>query len=487
MSDQCCPATTHPALKIVIIGGGIAGLAAAHRLTELQKEKNLDLRITLLEARDWLGGTIRSQRLEGCLIEWGPDAFVSYKPWGLALCRRLGIESQLIRTNESHRTTYVVHLGRLKPIPDGLFLIAPTKFTPFVFSSLFSPWGKLRMGMDLVLPRASHREDESLASFVTRRLGREALERIAQPLVSGVYTARPENLSLRATMPRFLEMEEKYGSVIRGLLAERRATQSLSTTRQSGARYSLFVSFYDGLQTLIDELTKKIPQVQVCLGAAVRRVEQRDDGWLVETEQGNVLDANGLIIATPAHAAARMLQKVDSSLAADLGSIEYASSAIVHLAYRQSDLPRPLDGFGFVVPRKEKRTIIACSFASVKFENRAPADVALLRCFIGGAIQPECYEQDDADIIASSRREMKELLGITAEPLLCTLHRHPLSMPQYAVGHLQLCERIELRESNLRGLALAGSAFRGVGIPDCIHSGERAAEKVIENLLFRWR
>jgi len=257
----------------------------------------------------------------------------------------------------------------------------------------------------------------------------------------------------------------------------------------SGARYSMFVSFRNGLQALVEELMKQMPEVEIHYQCGVRRVNQRENDWLVETDKGDLLDADGVIIAAPAHAAAKMLrglcesEGIDSSLSENLAGIEYASSAIVHLAYREADLPKPLDGFGFVVPAKENRSIIACSFTSVKFEARAPEGIALLRCFIGGAIQPECYELDDADMLAASRREVRDFLGITAGPMFHTLHRHPLSMPQYAVGHLDLCDRIEAKAGAHAGLALAGSAFRGVGIPDCIHSGETAAERVIEDVV----
>ncbi|MBI3921638.1 MAG: protoporphyrinogen oxidase, partial [Armatimonadetes bacterium] len=486
MSNDPQPTPKHTPRRIVVIGGGITGLAAAHRLVELSNERNLPVDVTLLEASGRLGGGIHSERIEGCLIEEGPDAFITTKPWGLELCRRLGLESELIRTNDAHRTTYVVRKGRLVPIPDGLFMIAPTKFTPFVTSPLFSLPGKLRMGMDLFIPRGPKREDESLASFVTRRLGREALDRVAQPLVSGVYTADPEFLSLRASMPRFLEMEEKYGSVIRAMVAERKATLQKSRSdgkpeaRMSGARYSMFVSFREGLKVLVEELQKRLPEGCVRFNQRVTRVEKVGDGWKVHAKGGASFEGDGVVLASPAHVAATMVEGFDASLAQELAGIGYASSAIVHLAYRTEDLRRPLDGFGFVVPAVEKRSIIACSFTSVKFDNRAPEGTALLRCFIGGAIQPEAYERDDVDMLAASRKEMRDLLGITSEPLFYTIHRHPLSMPQYAVGHLNLCDQIEARVSQHAGLAIAGCAFRGVGIPDCVHSGEEAAERLMK-------
>ncbi len=484
MNNHSPLTTHHPPHCIVVIGGGITGLAAAHRLIELRQEKSLPMEVLLLEASDRLGGNIATRWQDGFLIEEGPDAFLSQKPWALKLCQRIGIANKLIQTNETYRRTFVVHRGKLHPVPEGFYMLAPTKFTPFVFSPLFSWCGKARMAMDLILPRGPKQEDESLASFVLRRLGREALERIAQPLVSGVYTSDPQNLSLRTTMPRFLEMEEKHRSIILAMWREQQAARNGSkgagqkSRSDGGARYSLFVSFKDGMATLIDELAARLPEGVARLNHRVESLMPDERGWRITVTTGETLKADGVIIATPAYHAATLVQTFDHVLASQLSDIQYASSIVVNLAYRRSDVPHPLDGFGFVVPAIEKRSLIACSFSSVKFAGRAPEGYALLRCFLGGGIQPEIYHLDDDALLEAVRREMRDLLGITAPPLFSCLSRHPKSMPQYAVGHLQHVAHIRAQLENHRGLLLAGNAYGGVGIPDCVRSGEEAAEKL---------
>lgn len=475
------PNTQHAA-RIVVIGGGITGLAAAHRLTELRQEKNLPVEVRLLEASDRLGGNIATRWQDGFLIEEGPDAFLSQKPWALKLCQRIGIADELIQTNETHRRTFVVHRGRLHPVPEGFYMLAPTKFTPFVLSPLFSWCGKVRIAMDLILPRGPKQEDESLASFVLRRLGREALERVVQPLVSGVYTSDPHNLSLRTTMPRFLEMEERHRSIILGMWREQRQQRVNGAggqrVNEGGARYSLFVSFKDGMATLVDALAARLPEGVVRLNHRVESLLPNERGWRLTVANDETLTADGVILATPAHQAARLVQTFDPVLAGQLSQIQYASSIVINLAYRRSDVPHPLDGFGFVVPAIEKRRLIACSFSSVKFAGRAPEGCALLRCFLGGGIQPEIYHWDDDALLEAVQREMRDLLGITAPPLFFCLSRHPQSMPQYAVGHPQHVARIRAQLETHRGLLLAGNAYSGVGIPDCVRSGEEAAEQL---------
>lgn len=487
-------------LRVVVIGGGISGLSAAHRLIELRGEKRLPLEVTLLEAGGRVGGGIQTIRQDGFLLEAGPDNFITTKPWGVALCRRIGLAGRLLQTNESNRRALLVHRGRLHPIPEGFLMLAPTRFMPLVTSPLFSWRGKLRMAMELFLPARRDNADESLASFVTRRLGREAFERAAQPLVSGVYTADPNHLSLRATMPRFLDMEAQHGSVIRAMWREQRAAakarkrRSGETERRggdSGARYSMFVTFDEGLQTLVDALTARLPEGTVRLNRGVVRIapaSEEDRGgpsprWRIVLEDETSLDADGVIVAAPTHRAARMLEGADATLAAHLAEIEYASSVVINVAYRQGDLRRPLDGFGFVVPSIENRSLIACSFSSVKYAGRAPEGYALLRCFAGGAIQPHIYEWDDDRLTEAVRREMKDLLGIEAAPLFTRIHRHPRSMPQYPVGHLQRVAQIQAQVGLHPGLALAGNAYAGVGIPDCVHSGETAAEGLVNTLV----
>ncbi|MBI2879024.1 MAG: protoporphyrinogen oxidase, partial [Candidatus Rokubacteria bacterium] len=459
-------------------GGGIAGLAAAHRLTELARERGLGLSLTLLEARDRLGGTIATERAGGFLIEAGPDSFLTDKPWGLALVERLGLGERLIGTREGSRRVFVVHRGRLHPLPEGFLLLAPTRLGPLLRSRLFSWPGKLRMALDLVLPRGRETADESLASFVRRRLGREALERVAQPLVAGIYTADPESLSLAATMPRFLELERRHRSLILGLRAE--AARRAGAASASGVRYGLFASLAGGMGELVEALAGRLADA-VRLKSPVAGLSRSDrpPRWRIYLADGGTLEADGVMLATEAHAAARIAADLDPELARDLAGIPYASSATVTLGYRREAIAHPLDGFGVVVPRSERRPIIACTFSSLKYPGRAPEGHVLLRAFLGGALQEGMLALDDEALAATARAELAALLGITGPPELVRVHRHPAAMPQYRVGHLELVAGIEARLARHPGLALAGSAYRGVGLADTIHSAETAASHLL--------
>ena len=489
---------------IVIVGGGITGLAAAHRILELCRDSRRQLQVTLLEASPQLGGVVRTKQRDGFLLERGPDSFISEKPEALELSRRLGLESHVIETNANHRRSFIARQGRLHPVPAGFHLLAPSQLWPFVTSGIFSWAGKARMAMDLLLPRRTlngnpgANPDETLASFVRRRLGHEALERMAQPMVGGIYTADPEKLSLQATMPRFLEMERKHRSLIRALRKEREGASRLpasspQTKKEGGARYSLFLSFDRGMQVLTDKLADRIrnfnapadedyssSQVSLRVNTVVESLTlERSDKpakWLIKTNQNETLAADAVCLAVPAHISERLLTSVDADIASELSGIAYASSATINLAYKRSDIPHPLDGFGFVVPFIEKRTLIACTFSSVKFAGRAPDGFVLLRGFAGGALQPESLELDDAQLLSRIQIDLRELLGVTTRPSFSEVSRWHNSMPQYHLGHLERVNRIEKRMASLPGLALAGNAYSGIGIPDCIRSGEQAAD-----------
>jgi oxygen-dependent protoporphyrinogen oxidase len=463
-------------MKLAIVGGGITGLSAAHRAVELARERGIPLELTLVEARDRLGGTIETERADGFLIEAGPDSFLSEKPWALALCRRLGVEDRLVRTDDRFRKTFVWHRGRLHPLPDGFQLLAPTRIGPFLRSGLFSWPGKMRMALDLVAPRRPGHDDESLGTFVRRRLGREALERVAQPLVAGIYTADPDELSLAATMPRFLELERTHRSVV---LAMWRAARAAPAPGTSGARWSLFVTFAGGMGELVETIARRLPPRAVALGQRVDGLERVDGRWRVAVRDGARVEADAVIVTSEAHASGRLLRYTDPQAAALLDGISYASSATVSLGYRRADVPHPLDGFGFVVPRTEGRALLACTFSSVKYPGRAPDGLVLLRGFLGGALGGHVLNAEDAELVARARDELRAALGITAEPVVTRCRRHPASMPQYHVGHLDRVEAIERRVAGLPGLALAGAAYRGVGIADCVRSGEAAAERLL--------
>ena len=470
--------------KIIIIGGGITGLSAAHRLSELSKDEKGLLDVTLIEARDQLGGVIHTIKQDGFLIDSGPDNFVTAKPWAMALARRLGIASELISTNEAHRSAMVVRNGKMMPIPEGFLLMAPTKFLPMVTTPLFSLPGKVRMGMELFVPPRRQNGDESLGSFVIRRFGQEALDRLVQPLISGIYTAKPHKLSLRATMPRFLDLETKYRSVIRGMRAEGKKRK----TSGSGARYSMFVTFKEGLHTLIRALEERLSHVDFRLGERAAQLEKNppDNGvplWKVKLEDGLSVEADGVIIAGPSKHAARLLTAVDADLSRQLSAVGYASSAVVHLAYKRSHIAHPLNAFGCVVPITERRSIIAASFSSVKYAGRAPAGYVLLRAFMGGALQPGIVKQSDNDLIKTARQDLDALLGIATPPQFAIVSRWPDSMAQYDVGHLERVAVMRQRLSRHKGLQVAGNGFEGVGIPDCVRAGERAAEDLLSEIM----
>jgi oxygen-dependent protoporphyrinogen oxidase len=466
---------------VVVVGGGVTGLAAAHRLVELSRDGERPLAVTLVEARPRVGGTIHTVASDGFVVEEGPDSFISEKPWALALAERIGLGPRLCRTDDRHRRTYVLQGGRLHPLPEGFLLLAPARVWPFVGSSLFSWRGKLRMALDLVLPRRPADGDESLARFVTRRLGREALERVAAPLVAGIYTADPERLSLAATMPRFLALERDYRSVILGL---RKSAGARETAGASGARWSLFVTLRGGMGELVDGLAARLPPGTVRLGCPVTAVtrEPGPTAWSVRLADGSPLGADAVILAGEAVRMAPLVRDADPALSRLLGAIGYASSATVTLGYPREAIAHPLDGFGFVVPRGEGRTALACTFSSVKYPGRAPADRALLRVFLGGAGREALLAHDDATLVGLAEADLRPLLGIRGAPLLSRVARHPASMPQYEVGHLERVAAIEARLAALPGLAVAGAAYRGVGIADCVRSGESSAAAVLAAL-----
>lgn len=474
--------TTQPApARLVIIGGGITGLAAAHRIAERAVETGQKIELILLEAGSQLGGTIRTQHRDGFLLEAGPDSFISEKPEALELVRRVGLESNLLETNKEHRRSFIVRDGRIRPVPEGFQLLAPERFWPFITSDVFSLAGKARMALDLVIPRRANYNgsaDESLAQFVRRRLGREALERMAQPMVGGIYTADPEKLSLRATLPRFLEMEHEDGSVIRAIWKRAKRQDAEETRRTSGARYSLFLSFDLGMQVLVDRLASRLPAGTVRLKKKVESLtfDHLLKHWEIKVRDNESIFADAVCLAIPAYVAADLLGETDQQLSAALAAISYASTATVNLAYKRADIRHALDGFGFVVPFIEKRSLLACTFCSVKFTGRAPADCVLLRAFVGGALQPEVFALDEAEIVVRVRADLRDLLGLEAAPRFSVVEKWINSMPQYHVGHLDRVSRIRSHLRALPTLRLAGNAYAGAGIPDCIRSGEKAAE-----------
>jgi oxygen-dependent protoporphyrinogen oxidase len=471
--------------RVVVIGGGLSGLAAAHRIHERARAQRRPIDLKVLEAKDRSGGVLWTDRFDGFTLEGGPDSFITNKPWGIELCHRLGLSSQLVETETNHRRSFVVRNGRLVPVPEGFVLMAPHRLMPILTTPILSWRGKLRFFLDLVIPRRDEEGEESLAAFVRRRLGREALDRLVQPLVAGIYTADPNDLSLKATLPQFLAMERDHGSLIAAGWHESRRRGARGLERQaSGARYGMFVTLADGMDTLPRALVQALPPGTVRTGTAVRRISRNEpvSPWLIELLDGPPMEADAVIIATEAHAAARFLDAQDPILALHLRAIPYASSLIVNIAYRRDQISHPLDGFGVVVPAVEGRAILAVSFLSIKFPNRAPAGSVLLRVFIGGAMRPDQFDLDDKAITDLVRSELGSLIGASGEPLFTKIGRHPRSMPQYNLGHLERVATIRRHLSKYSRLYLAGVAYDGVGIPDCIHAAEMTADSLMDAL-----
>ncbi len=472
--------------RIAIVGGGLSGLAAAHRLIELSQAEPSSIDITLFEAGPRLGGIVGTRRIGEYLVDTGADSFLTNKPGAIGLCKRLGLEHRLRGTDARYRGAHVLFDGRPVPVPDGFQLISPSAIWPILTTPLLSTWGKLRMLMECLVP-PGHMADESLADFVRRRFGRETLDRLVQPLVGGIYTSDPEKLSLAATMPRFLDMERESGSLIRAAFQQRMKVKGPETsdTTSSGARYGLFAGLAGGMEDLVAALRTAVESdCSVRTGIRIKSVGRSHDrptGYRIVLSDDSAELFDAVIVATTAHQAAVLLNDLDSTLASELRGIEYASSAVVVTAHKLANVRHPLNSFGLVVPHCERRRILATSFSSRKFPERAPADSVLMRTFVGGAMQPELYDLDDNELLKVVREELSDIFGIQGDPEIALVVRYPRAMPQYHVGHLDRVARIESRTATYPGLALAGNALRGVGIPDAISSGEVAAKAVLGN------
>lgn len=474
-------------VRVAIVGGGISGLAAAQWL----RERAPHLEVTLLEAAGRLGGILQTTSRDGWLIEHAADMFTTRDPWAVDLCRRLGLAGELIGTQAAYRQAYVVRRGRLRPVPAGFTLLTPARLWPILATPILSPWGKLRLAAEWFIPPRHTSDDESLESFVVRRFGREAFDRLIQPLIGGIYTADPAQLSMQATLPQFLELERRHGSLIRaawqGEVARPGAVPADSGPAKpidasaSGARYGLFVAPRHGMQQLVDALAAQLPPQSVRLNTPVQQIAGGPP-WRLTLASGEQAVFEALIVATPAPVAALLLKDVDRELAALLGSIAHAGCAVVVLGLDREQLPRPIQGFGIVVPAIERRRILAISVSSLKFPGRAPAGKLLLRVFLGGALQPELVAQPDAVLEQIVLEELQSLLGLAGRPLFTQVLRWEGKMPQYHVGHCQKVQEISRRVAQLDAFALAGNALEGVGIPFCIRSGQLAAQRVWERV-----
>ncbi|WP_027084643.1 protoporphyrinogen oxidase [Cohnella panacarvi] len=469
--------TADKRIRIVIAGGGITGLSAAFYLTKQCANSRIPVDITIVEKSERLGGKIRTLHRDGFVIEKGPDSFLARKLPIINLVKDLGLEDQLTGTNPNAKTNYILHRGKLHAMPLGLVLGIPTAVTPFMKTGLISPLGKLRAAMDLLLPRRGADEDESLGGFIRRRLGQEVLEHITEPLLAGIYAGDTQSLSLAATFPQFKQIERKHRSLILGMLAAKKDTPKLDGLPEI-ARRSLFLTFKQGLSTLVDKLEQSLPGVRIVTGQGIERLTNDGGGYVLKLTDGTDLEADGLIMALPSYEAARLLTDVPGAEA--LEQVSYASVANIALAYNQEEIGRSHAGSGFVVPRKEGRFITACTWTSSKWLHAAPKGKVLLRTYVGRSNDQDWLRLSEKQLIEGVRADLKETMGITAEPEFVEISRCLRSMPQYPVGHRERLARLNERLKLLKpGIWLCGAGYEGVGIPDCVQQGKTAAERLI--------
>jgi len=477
-------------MRTAIIGGGIAGMAAAYEL-EKARASGAVAEYTLFESRERLGGSLSSEIVNGAVLERGPDSFISEKPAAAELCRELGLGAELLPSNDAARKTYILVRNRLIALPDGLMFLVPTKLIPTAFTRLFSITTKIRMGLELLHPpRPTGLQDEAVAALVKRHFGSEAVDRLADPLLSGIYGGDAAQLSARTVLPGLVKMESEYGSLTRGMLAAHRKMRAMAkaTAKAKGqgktpagatpAPRSIFTSLRGGMQQLIDALTARLNPASVRLGTPVEAIEKTEDGWRVEAEgRSEIYDA--VIMASPAWAAGALLGPIDTALGEELNAIPYSSSITVSLVYDEAKLGPLPEGFGFLVPASEGRAMLACTFVHRKFLGRTPPGKAVFRAFLGGMKNEGLLAESDDALVAVVHRELKEILGIEAEPEYTQVSRWRRAMAQYAVGHQERIARIAARVATLPGLRLAGNAYDGIGIPDCIRLGRQAARELV--------
>ncbi len=461
MEQAFSPAFLWGTLNVVVIGGGITGLSAAYYLTRA------GVPVTIIDNGPVLGGVMQTAHPHGCTLELGPDSFLSAKPWALDLIRGLGLASGIMSSNDHLRRTYILKNGRLVPMPDGLMMVVPTKVMPMLGSPLLSWRTKARMALEWFRRPHDAGADRSVADFLREHYGQEALDYLGEPLLAGVYGGSPEQLSVQSVLPRFAEMEAKYGSLTRGVLAMRKS----AARRESGP---LFQTLTGGLSDITTAVVAAAGDRLKAITCSAESIEPLADGWRVRI-LGDWMHADHLVLAGRAWQSAELLRPVHSEMASLLESIPYASSMTLALGYRRQDVHHPLNGFGFLVPRRERQLLLACTWLGTKFAHRVPDDMAVLRCFLSG----DACARSDGEIVAAARAEIRRIMNVDAEPVFTRSARWPRSMAQYSVGHAARVERIEQLAAGIPGLQLAGNAFHGIGVPDCVHSGRLAAERIL--------
>jgi oxygen-dependent protoporphyrinogen oxidase len=461
--------------RVAIIGGGITGLSAAYAL-ETARREGAPVDYVLYDASDRLGGVLVTERVDGCILEAGPDSFISEKPWAANLCRELGIGDQLIGSNDSKRKTYILVRRRLIEMPDGLMFMVPTRIVPTVFSPLFSMSTKLRMAQEWFHPPHKANGDETVAALVERHYGTEMVERLADPLLSGVYGGDSRELSVRAVLPRFADMEAKHGSLGRAMLAARRKMKQAHVPAAP-----LFTSLKDGMQQLVDTVVARLSPASLRTKTTVVTLRCPSGSWSVVSDRGTEF-FDAVILGVPTAVAGSFLRDVDRTLARELSEIRYSSSITVNLVYDEKVVAALPPGFGFLVPRSEGKHMLACTFVHNKFPHRAPENRAIVRCFLGGSRDEPALDLPETEILAVARRELRDILRLDAEPLAVRIYKWRASMAQYSVGHLERLDRIAQAVQRVPGLALAGNGYRGIGVPDCVRTGREAATQIIQRL-----
>ena len=446
----------------VIIGGGISGLSAAYELARAGAPS------VLIERHRRLGGVIHTERIHGCVVETGPDSFLAQKPWALELIRELGLGDEVIGSNDHLRVTYVLKRGRLTPLPDGLMMMVPTRIWPVVTSPLLSWRTKARMAMEWFRRPARAGSERSVAAFVAEHYGQEAVDYLAEPLLAGVYGGDPSELSVAGVLPRFLELERRYGSLTRGVLAARRRLNA----ERAGP---LFQTLREGLGQLVEALVARAQGLSQIVKAEAQIIEKSEAGFRVRAD-GQWLETGQVVLACPAWEAARLVRSLDRELAALLDSIPYTSSITVSLGYRQTDVEQSPGGFGFLIPKCERRRLVACTWVGTKFPYRVPAGMASIRCFLG---DEDLLGASDGEIEALVGEELERILGLQAQPLFARVARWPRSMAQYTVGHSERLAAIRARLAQWPGLFVAGNAYEGIGVPDCVRMGRQAARAIL--------
>lgn len=461
--------------RIVIIGGGISGLSSAFYLQREAERQGRKVHLTIVEEAPSLGGKINTLQRDGFVIEKGPDSFLARKHAIIDLANELGLADELTTTNPGAKKTYIMHNKKLHSMPPGLVLGIPTEIKPFLRSSLLSWSGKLRALMDLVLPARPHVGDESLGGFIERRVGTQIMRRIAEPLLAGIYAGDLKKLSLKATFPQFGESERKYGSLIRGMMANRKATAAATTAKAKG---NTFLTFKGGLSTMVRALDAALSDADRRLGVRAERLEKTDEGYTVVLASGERLEADKVVVTAPAFAAAKLLEPL--AHCDELQDIRYVSVANVVMAFEKKTFGLDFDGSGFVVPRSEGLHITACTWTSSKWLHTSPEDKVLLRCYVGHSEDQESVNLPDDQLIAAVRKDIRETMGITAEPIFTEITRLDHSMPQYPVGHIDRMNSLRARlQKELPGIWVTGAAFDGVGLPDCIRQGKEAAAEML--------